>query len=81
MGFSFSGLGHAPGVGLGLGGTRGVVVGGGGGGGQKFIFHEIQPNLICLITHMNGTCNNTFCYLLPLGPLGGVKRPNIIKFH
>ena len=40
-GFSFGGLGHA--LGVGLGGT----VGGWGGGGSKKKFSEIQPDLVC----------------------------------
>ena len=34
-------------------GYRGV----GGGGGAGGIISEIQPNLVCVSTHMNGTCN------------------------
>ena len=40
MGFSFSRLGHGPGVGL-----RGT--GGGGAGGVNFFFLEIQPDFVC----------------------------------
>ena len=44
MGFSFSRLGHGPGVGL-----RGTVGGGGGGAGgsKKNFFLEIQPDFVC----------------------------------
>ena len=30
---------------------------------------------------MNGVCNGTFFLPRPLGPLGGAKRSNIIKFQ
>ena len=47
VGFSFSRLGHAPGVGL----------GGTGDGGSN---SEIQPNLIwCVSSHMNAMCYDT----------------------
>ena len=36
-------------------GYRGVA--GGGGRAAGGIFSEIQPNLVCVSTHMYGTCN------------------------
>ena len=73
MGFSFGRLDHAPGD-----GTLGYW---GWGGGQKFIFSEIQPNLVCDYSYeWNVQCHNILGPR-PLGPWGGAKRWNIIKFQ
>ena len=52
MGFSFGHLDHVTGVGLGGTCTVGVA-------GPKNGFPDIQPNLVCKLNYMNGTCNRT----------------------
>ena len=59
---------------------RGGTWGHRGGLGSKFFFSEIQPDLVCGVTHINGTCTSTiFLGPRPPGPLGGVK--NLISEH
>ena len=51
-----------------------------GVGGQKFIFSEIQPNLVCELRKWHVQWHNFFGPR-PLGPWGGTKRSNIFKFQ
>ena len=74
MGFSFGRLDHAPGDGT-LGGN------GGWGGGQKIYFSEIQPNLVCDYSYEWHVQRHNILGPRPLGPWGGAKRLNIIKFQ
>ena len=44
--------------------------------------HWMKSNQIwCVCCSMNGVCNGTFFIWSPLGPGGGAKRSNIIKYH
>ena len=67
-GFSFSHLGHAPGVGL--WGYRGV------GGSNFFLLNSTKFGVG--VTHMNGKCNDTLFGPHPLGALG---RGQEVKWH
>ena len=58
------------------------VSGGMGGVRQvKNLFFQNSTKFGVWVTHMNGLCNSAFFYPWPLGPLGGAKRSNIIKFQ
>ena len=70
-GFSFSRLGHAPGVGL--GGTRG------GWGVQKLFFPKFNQIWCVSNLHEWHMQQHNFFGSHPLGPWGGAKRSNIIK--
>ena len=72
-GFSFGGLGHA--LGVGLGGTVGV----GGGGSKKFFFTKFNQIWCVSLFHELHTHWHHFLGPRPLGPWGGAKRSNIIK--
>ena len=73
-GFSFGLLGHAPGVGLG-GTLRGW-----GGGGQKVFFPKFNQIWCVSYLHECHMQQHHFLGHRPLGPSGGAKRSNIIKF-
>ena len=42
---------------------------------------EIQPNLVCELLTCMGHATTKIFWPRPLGPWGGVKRSNIIKFQ
>ena len=70
-GFSFGGLGHA--LGVGLGGTVGV------GGVKKKIFPKFNQIWCVSFLHEWHTHRRHFLGSRALGPWGGAKRSNIIK--
>ena len=70
MGFSFSRLGHAPGVGL--GGTMGGL------GGPKFFFSKIQPDLVFELLKSMAHVTTQYFWSPPPGTLG---RGQKVKYH
>ena len=45
------------------------------------LLDEIQPNLVCDLITWKGCATAHFFWPRPLGPWGGAKRSNIIKYH
>ena len=78
-GFSFSGLGHAPGVGL--GGHRGGLGGGGGGGGGgvKIVFTKFNQSWCVSYLHEWHMQRHNFLGPRPPRALGRGQSQNIIK--
>ena len=75
-GFSYGRLGQ----GLDLG-VLALLLGWGEGGVKKYFF-EIQPNFWCVsYSHEWHVQQHNFFGPRPLGPWGGAKRSNIIKFQ